>query len=205
MHGGRYVLGIPPGKFTPRVGRAVAALFGEALAMRREIERLRGHVHALELSADHDPLLPVLNRRAFLRELSRQIAMAARYGAPASLVYFDLDGFKRVNDTHGHACGDVVLAHFASFLLSNLRESDAVGRMGGDEFGVILAHAKFDVAEMKCARLFKLSAALPAAWSGIQLPVSFCYGACELCPGLQPESAIAQADTAMYRRKRLTR
>jgi hypothetical protein len=67
-------------------------------------------------AADQDMLLPILNRRAFVRELSRFIGFAERYGTPASVVYFDLNNFKHINDAHGHAAGDSVLQHFASLL-----------------------------------------------------------------------------------------
>src|SRR5690242_14568391 len=81
--------------------------------------------------ADRAALTPLLNRRAFLRELHRIRTFSQRYGAPASLVYFDLDGFKSVNDRYGHAAGDAALQAVAERLLANVRESDLVGRMGG--------------------------------------------------------------------------
>ena len=73
----------------------------------------------------------MLNRHTFVRELTRCIAFADRYGMPASVVYFDLDGFNAVNDTHHHAGGDAVLAHFASVLQANVCDSDTIGRLGG--------------------------------------------------------------------------
>ena len=83
-------------------------------------------------------MLPLLNRRAFVRELTRYISFAGRYNTPASLIYFDLNHLKKTNDTLGHAAGDAVLAHFTEVLTAHVRDSDSVGRLGGDEFGVLL-------------------------------------------------------------------
>src|SRR5213078_3970705 len=104
-------------------------LMGEVDALRRELQQTKTRLEAAEKEADQDQLLPVLNRRAFVRELTRNIAFTARYGTPASLLFFDLDGFKQVNDTFGHAGGDAVLAHFAQVLRENVRDSDCVGRL----------------------------------------------------------------------------
>ena len=147
------VLGIPEAEFTPRVRDAIMTLMGEVDSLRRELQQTRSRLEEVERAADRDTLLPLLNRRAFVRELTRYIAFSARYGTPASLVYFDLNGFKQVNDTYSHAAGDSVLAHFADVLLAHVRESDVVGRLGGDEFGVILSHANDAQAHKKAALL----------------------------------------------------
>ena len=95
----------------------------------------------------------MLNRRAFVRELTRYIAFTGRYNTPASLIYFDLNHLKQTNDTYGHAAGDAVLTHFAKVLLSHVRESDCVGRLGGDEFAMLLSHANQDQALKKADAL----------------------------------------------------
>ena len=105
-------------------------------------------------------MLPLLNRRAFVRELTRYIAFTGRYNTPASLIYFDLNHFKPINDTYGHAAGDAVLSHFADVLLAHVRDSDCVGRLGGDEFGVLLTHANQEQALKKAD---VLAAALEAS------------------------------------------
>src|SRR5579875_145629 len=121
--------------------------------LKAENAVLRARLAEAERLADHDALIPVLNRRAFSRELARTIAYCERYGAAASLVFFDLDGFKAVNDAHGHAAGDAALRAVAEVLTANVRDSDLVGRLGGDEFGVILAQANREVATIKAAAL----------------------------------------------------
>ena len=199
------VLGIPEHEFTPRVRDAILKLMTEMDAVRRELIETRARLEEVERAADQDQLLPLLNRRAFVRELSRHIGFSARYGTPASLVYFDLDGFKLVNDTYSHAAGDAVLAHFAATLLAHVRDTDVVARLGGDEFGVILSHTREETAHTKAASLADVLAASPAQWSGRTIAVGFSYGAFELASGDSAESAMARADETMYANKRATR
>lgn len=196
------IFGIPEHEFTPRVREAVTRLMGETDAVRRELRHLQLRLVEAEHSADRDHLLPLLNRRAFVRELTRAIGLTARYGTPSSLLYFDLDEFKRVNDSFGHAAGDAVLAHFAETLLAHVRDSDVVARLGGDEFGVILAHNDQAQAELKATSLASTLCASPALWQGKQIDICFSYGAFELRPGDTAETAISRADAAMYARKK---
>jgi diguanylate cyclase (GGDEF)-like protein len=189
-------------ELTPRVRTMLDSLAGEVETLRRDLQAARDRLELAERVADQDQLLPVLNRRAFVRELARHIALAARYGTPASLLYFDLDGFKRINDAYGHAGGDAVLANFARILCGQVRDSDVVGRLGGDEFGVILAHANEAQAHRKAAALMDALSATPAEWNGKRLAVSFSFGAFELSSSENAETAIMRADDAMYAQKR---
>ena len=110
------VLGIPETEFTPRVRDAIMGLMSEVDSLRRELAADQGRLDEVEKTADQDGMLPLLNRRAFVRELTRYIAFTGRYNTPASLIYFDLNHLKKTNDTYGHAAGDAVLAHFADVL-----------------------------------------------------------------------------------------
>jgi diguanylate cyclase (GGDEF)-like protein len=199
------VLGIPESEFTPRVRDAIMGLMGEVDTLRRELTQTRARLDEVEKAADQDQLLPLLNRRAFVRELTRYIAFTGRYNTPASLIYFDMNHLKRINDNHGHAAGDAALQHFAQTLLSHVRDSDCVGRLGGDEFGVLLTHAVQDQALKKADVLAEALHATPTIWKGQEIPVSFSYGAFELQPGDNAEIAMARADEAMYAQKRAGR
>jgi diguanylate cyclase (GGDEF)-like protein len=199
------VLGIPEAEFTPRVRHAIMTLMSEVDGLRRELQQTRTRLVEVEHAADQDQLLPLLNRRAFVRELNRYINFASRYSTPASLVYFDLDDFKSINDTHGHAAGDAVLSHFADTLLAHVRDSDVVGRLGGDEFGIILSHADYDQAHKKAAALAATLKASPPMWRGKALQVGFSFGAFELVGGENADNAMARADEAMYANKRSAR
>jgi len=196
------VLGIPETEFTPRVRDAIMTLMGEVDNLRRELQSTRERLEEVEKTADQDHLLPLLNRRAFVRELTRYISFADRYGTPATLIYFDLDGFKQVNDSYGHAAGDAVLNHFAETLLHQTRDTDVVGRLGGDEFGVLLSHANLEQGLKKADQLAEILKGSPTIWNGLTIPTHFSHGAFELKPGDTADLAIARADEAMYARKK---
>ena len=196
------VLGIPEAEFTAHVRDAIMGLMAEVDRLRQELEQMKARLDAAETEADQDSLLPVLNRRAFVREMSRIMSFGERYDLAASLIYVDLDGFKAVNDRFGHAAGDAALTHVANLLIANVRESDVVGRLGGDEFGVILAKADIKQAQSKAAKLAALFEAQPFAWEGQVLPLSFAFGVCMFQKGESVASAIASADKAMYASKR---
>jgi len=199
------VLGIPEAEFTPKVRDAIMGLMSEVDSLRRELTQTRARLEDVEKTADQDGMLPLLNRRAFVRELTRYISFTGRYNTPASLIYFDLNHLKKTNDTHGHAAGDAVLAHFADVLQAHVRDSDCVGRLGGDEFGVLLSHADQEQALKKADVLATALETSPTVWNGHSIPVSFAYGAFELKSGDNPDTAMARADQAMYAQKKLQR
>jgi diguanylate cyclase (GGDEF)-like protein len=199
------VLGIPQSECTPKVRAALSTLMSEVDSLRCELQAMRERLEVAEKSADQDQLLPVLNRRAFVRQLTRHISLADRYGTPSSLIYFDLNNFKLVNDAHGHAGGDEALRQFAGVLVTNVRETDIVGRLGGDEFAVLLSHADQTQAHRKADQLAEQVRTTPAVWNGKPIPLSFAYGAFELNADDNPETAMARADEAMYRHKKNSR
>jgi len=197
------VLGIPETEFTPRVRDAIMGLMAEVDRLRQELDAMKRRLNTAEAEADQDGLLPVLNRRAFVREMQRIMSFGDRYDLAASLIYVDLDGFKAVNDTHGHAAGDAALLHVANLLIANVRESDVVGRLGGDEFGVILAKADLEQAQGKAGSLAKIFETQTFVWNGKALPLSFAFGVCMFQKGESVGDAMANADRAMYASKRL--
>ena len=196
------LLGIPEAEFTPHVREAVMALIRDVERLMREVEETRARLDDASRSADQDVLLPILNRRAFVREVSRFIAFAERHGTPSSLLYFDLDNFKAVNDAHGHAAGDVVLKHFSDLLAGQIRETDVLARLGGDEFGVILSHVTLDQAKKKGESLAQALREQPPMWNSAVVKLSFSCGANELKAGENADAAIDEADRAMYVEKR---
>jgi diguanylate cyclase (GGDEF)-like protein len=170
--------------------------------LRHELERTRSRLAELERLANEDSLTPISNRRAFLRDLARMIGYVERYGAACSLLYFDLNGLKAINDGFGHAAGDAALIHVAEMLLSHTRSSDVVGRLGGDEFGVLLTRADEAVALAKAEQLADVVARTPLVSKGQTIPISVACGAHRLAAGEEPQVALAAVDRAMYRQKR---
>lgn len=198
-------LGLTEADLTPAVQQAVKTLLTEIDDLRGEVSRLKARLAEAEELADRDALTPVLNRRAFVRELGRIRTFAQRYGSPASLVYFDIDGFKGVNDRYGHAAGDAALQAVAARLAANVRESDIVGRMGGDEFAVILAQADRATAEAKARSLAHEIEKSPIEFGDWTAPIHISYGVREISQTQEPEEIVAEADAAMFLRKRETR
>jgi len=195
-------LGLGETDLTPQVQSALTTLLGEIGELRQEVGRLKARLNEAEDLADQDVLTPLLNRRAFIRELNRVIAFAQRYGGPASLIYFDLNGFKAVNDRFGHAAGDIALRAVAERLAANVRESDIVGRLGGDEFGVILVHADRAAATAKAESLASAVEAEPVQCGEWLAPLKISYGVRQVTPGITADLLLADADAAMYGRKR---
>jgi diguanylate cyclase (GGDEF)-like protein len=196
-------LGLDAADLTAPVQAALATLLGEIDELRTEVGRLKARLMEAESLADRDVLTPVFNRRAFVRELRRVLAFSQRYGGPASLIYFDLDGFKAVNDRYGHAAGDTALQAVAERLAGAVRESDVVGRLGGDEFGVILMHADHEAALAKARSLTSLIEDEPVPCGEWLTPIKISYGVGQILPGASAEQVIAEADEAMYAHKRV--
>jgi diguanylate cyclase (GGDEF)-like protein/PAS domain S-box-containing protein len=134
-------LRVPHGEITHVVGTGID------VTERRRLEEELRHL------ADHDALTGLINRRRFEEELERHLMHGRRYGMSGALLVLDLDGFKAVNDEHGHRAGDDVLCAVAKALQRRLRESDIVARIGGDEFAVLLPQATAVEAEKVCEAL----------------------------------------------------
>ncbi len=204
------VLDIPEAEFTPKVRAAITSLMAEVDRLRRDLQQSQARMAHLEQLADQDPLTPVANRRAFVRELTRMMSFADRYDAVSSLVYFDLNGLKPVNDSYGHAAGDAVIAYVARVLVQHVRDSDVVGRLGGDEFGVLLAYTDEDGAREKATALAAAVAEQPVDWNGVKIPTSVSWGVHVFRSGDKASEAldaaaqaIEAADRAMYAQKKV--
>jgi diguanylate cyclase (GGDEF)-like protein len=195
------VLGIPEAELTPKVRAAIAALSQQVDVLRGQLDRSRARIARLERLADEDALVPVANRRAFVRELSRMVSTARRYGTGIAVLYLDIDNMKRVNDTFGHSAGDTVITHVASILLGSVRGSDVVGRLGGDEFGVVLANTNEESARAKAKQLSRTIAATPVRIGNQRITTRITYGVCALEAGNDAQAMIEKADRAMYARK----
>ena len=198
-------IGIETASLPKHVQAAIEALAGEVLHLREDKEQLEQALAKAGDLADRDTLCPLFNRRAFERELTREIALAERYGTPLCLIFIDLDRFKLVNDRFGHATGDKVIQHVAQTLLDNVRQSDIVGRLGGDEFGIALTHADYPSGQAKAEKLEAIIGALTVrdadndALDPVQLGAS--CGAVLWHRGRDANSLIAEADETMFRRK----
>ena len=185
----------------PRSRAIAAQLAAEVQRLAAELEASRARISELESRIDVDPLTEILNRRGFERELSRSLAYVKRYAANATLVYLDLDEFKPVNDRHGHAAGDAVLRVVAATLVREVRASDIVARIGGDEFVVLLWNVSEAEAIAKAAALEDAVYATPVRWGASTMVVGASAGVAFVGPLDAPAEVLARADAAMYTRK----
>jgi diguanylate cyclase (GGDEF)-like protein len=176
--------------------------YAEIERLRAEVEALRLRAEAAEAAADHDVLTPVLNRRGFVAAMKSTMAFCQRHGTPAVLLYLDLDGFKGVNDSLGHAAGDAALVHVANLLKTNLRESDAVGRLGGDEFGLLMLNAGLNGGRDKAQRLAEALERELFIWEGRTARLGGSFGVRAFTGHTDPEVWLAEADAAMWVRKK---
>jgi len=196
------LLGLDEDDLSPQARAVLLRLIEDVAGLREQLSVSLARLAEAERQANEDSLAPVSNRRAFLRHRARTIGYVERYGAASSLLYFDLNDLKSINDNHGHAAGDAALIHVAHVLRGHTRTSDVVGRLGGDEFGVVLTHADGDAALQKATALADAVATRKLVWHNEVIPVQVAYGAHSLGPGEDPQEALAAADRAMYAQKR---
>lgn len=183
------------GVATAALGRTIAPLVATQADLQERYE-------AAKADALRDPLTSLGNHRAFHEELDRQVEASLRYGVPVSLMLIDLDEFKTINDTGGHAGGDRVLRGFGQLLNAAVRRADRAYRIGGDEFAVVLPHTDLEGARIVARRI--LAQALQPALRLEDLePISFSAGISTL-PQLADSRArlYSQADSALYAAKR---
>lgn len=169
--------------------------------LRLQLARAHRQVEELRASAERDFLLDVVNRRGFIRELNRTIAYIKRYGAVAALIVLDVDHLKPINDSFGHAAGDEVLKAVARTLTAQVRASDVVGRLGGDEFGVVLWHLSGADATLKAAALEHAVDGLSFAFGRGNVRAGASAGVAVLNADSDAAGALERADRAMYVRK----
>jgi diguanylate cyclase (GGDEF)-like protein len=188
----------PPARSVPM---ELATLLGEIERLQAALRSEQARVKELEASAETDALTGVFNRRGFERELKRSLAYVQRYWTRAALIYVDLDGFKPVNDRHGHAAGDAVLRTVAERLVRCVRASDTVARLGGDEFGLILWNLSEVDAAAKARALEVSVAGAMVEWEGSTVSVGASIGFAMFGPSDELADIMAKADHAMYARK----
>ncbi len=165
------------------------------------LRRTQEEVDTQELLANTDQLTGLYNRRCFDKQLSRFVARASDTGHDLALILLDLDGFKPINDTHGHPTGDRVLKRVADIITNCVRSSDLPCRYGGDEFAVILPEAGLDQAQQRAEEVRHGIQAMTAVVPGCQLPLTASIGGALLHPDETPEELLERTDKVLYQAK----
>lgn len=166
------------------------------------LRRTREELSSAELQAQTDPLTGLYNRRCLDAQLPRLVERAAASGVGLAVILIDLDRFKLVNDTHGHAGGDAVLRAVAAVLRGAVRWSDLPCRIGGDELATVLVDIPGPVAAVARARaVFETLSGLSVELGGVGVPVGTSHGGAFLRPGETPEELLRRADAALYAAK----
>lgn len=190
---------------TPDRDEAAERALNAAIGAEQCIAQLQQRISQLEKLIVTDELTGLLNRRGFEAQLQRTLALAQRHGERGLLVYVDLDGFKMVNDTYGHAAGDEVLKHVGRLLATNVRSTDFVGRLGGDEFAILLPRTSPENGMRRVQALSRMLNPGMIFWNGSTLSVATSFGieAYDGDDGGCAEAVLARADSSMYAQKRL--
>ena len=156
----------------------------------------------LQYQATHDVLTGLWNRGMIVEHLKRELSRARRKNAPIGVVMADLDHFKEINDTHGHGTGDAVLVAVSQRMRDALRDYDAIGRYGGEEFLLVLSGAESDVVKLVAERVRVAVHAQPVRDGAVELPISASLGVASTSSvGYEAEALINVADQALYRAK----
>ena len=174
----------------------------EWLASQAAIALENARLHEIvQRQAITDELTGLVNRRRFLAALDAEIVRASRLGGTLSVVLADLDDFKRINDRFGHPAGDIVLLKFADLIRAHVREVDVPGRLGGEEFSILLPETDAQGALAGAERLRQALAEQPFELEGRTVEVTASFGVAELTPGHSADELLRLADAALYRAK----
>ena len=174
-----------------------------AAVIGRDVTERRRYESRLRALAEHDHLTGVFNRRRFEEELHRELSRASRSGQGGAVISVDLDGFKSINDTAGHAAGDTVLRQVAHALSASVRKSDVVARLGGDEFAILLPGADRDKAAVAAGHLLQRLHDCAVPIDGVPFRVTASIGVALFeAASATAEEMLVNADQAMYAAKR---
>ena len=185
------------GDLTDAADRALTS----AVRAERRLADLWDRVARLERLARTDDLTGLLNRRGFEAEVRHAVAIARRYRESGLLVYIDLDGFKLINDSYGHAAGDEVLRQVGRVLAANIRNTDFVGRLGGDEFAVLLTRASRHHGWRRAKALDAMLNSMIVDWCGRCIAVRASLGVRPFGADDTADAVLIDADRAMYTQK----
>jgi diguanylate cyclase (GGDEF)-like protein len=169
--------------------------------LRRQLADKQDHSQVLRNLAMADQLTGLYNRRFAEQRLAAEVSRSSRKGHPLTVVVFDLNNFKMINDKYGHPAGDMVLRKFATHIGNAIRAADFAARMGGDEFLLVLPECSVKQLQLVLSRLGPLQ----LEWNGQTIPILWSIGWKEYKPGENPDELLSGADHALYENKRASK
>jgi diguanylate cyclase (GGDEF)-like protein len=189
----------PPDEGFSKETRTLAEWLASQAAVALDNARLHDIVQRQAIT---DDLTGLVNRRRFIEALDAEVARARSFGSPLTIVLADLDNFKQVNDEFGHHGGDVVLRAFADLIRSHVRDVDVSGRIGGEEFAILLPETDGAGASRVAERMRRSLNDVPIPVSdGASIHVAASFGVAALAPGQSGDDLLRAADAALYRAK----
>lgn len=199
LNGAPWIAGAPiPSREKLLLDEALAKLAAAEERLAEQQER----IDYLESLAQTDELTGLPNRRGFNDQFRRAMAAARRQGGVGGvMVMIDLDGFKAINDTHGHLAGDAYLRHVARFLAARVRDHDVVARLGGDEFAILLTNVDEATGAQRAHELALAANEDVMVWEGARLPIRFSIGAQPYRAEDDEDDVLRHADHRMYAQK----
>jgi len=191
------VHGVEEDDLTPNVRGAMVGLIAEVASLREELEQNRNRLEYLTALSDQDSVSLTLNRRAFVRELTRALTIARQRNTHSSLIFAEIGNLKSVNTRLGLAAGDAAIEHVAGIIQNNIPEGNVIGRIGGAELGIILIGEPETLARERAQVLADSVSARPLIWESSQVTLTLIWGTHFLQDGEDAGAAMNVADRSM--------
>ena len=189
-----FIMGIPVAELTDKVQEALSIIMAEFDRVRGELDHIKEHAHYLEELADSHPFLPVMSRRALLRELSRVLTRAESTETNNSFLYLDITNIEDIKRTVGRTAAESALAHAAAVLGETLRGSDFIGGLEGNDLGVILTVTEDAAAVEKTEEMVAALTGRPFGWQGRTIHLAVAWGLHSFAAGESVDDILEAAD-----------
>ncbi len=189
-----FIMGIPAAELTAKVQEALTIIMAEFDRVRGELDHIKEHAHYLEELTDQHPFLPVMSRRALLRELSRVLTRAESAETTSSFLYLGITNFEDIKRTQGRLAAEAAMAHAVAVLSESLRGSDFVGGLEGNDLAVILTVTEEAAAIEKAQELVVVLAGRPFEWQGQTINLAVAWGLHSFDAGESVDDILETAD-----------
>jgi diguanylate cyclase (GGDEF)-like protein len=192
-----FIMDFPAEELTPKVEAALSKIINEFNRQRKELSDSRDHVLFLEKQAEYHEFLPILSKRTLVGNLSRIIAYSERKSLLNGFIYIHIRNLGKIRRIHGHQAANHILTHTVNMLQNDLRASDVIGSLGGENFGIILTVTDAESVRDKAHELVSVLEAERVSWRGTFIGIEIWTGIHTFGSGQTPEEIIAVADKVL--------